>query len=218
MRITIAIVKAERQNMKTLKRHFVTLTLGVLAFSGAASGQNQDLALPLGVIAPHYSITSGPDSTVSAGAGAAFQINYGHQITGTKWGDLYSEFPVIFAARGDSVTGPYTVSDNASGMGAFLPGARFRFPSFGRASFFVAAGGGIGWYDRNVISVGRTSVSINCGVTATPAFDFGGGMDLRLTRLLSLRGEVRDLITSQGSLNGVGHHNPIIAFGPAFHF
>jgi hypothetical protein len=43
-------------------------------------------------------------------------------------------------------------------------------------------------------------------------------MDLRLTRLLSLRAEIRDLVTSQGSLNGAGHHNPIIAFGPAFHF
>jgi hypothetical protein len=204
--------------MTTLQRHFVTLSLGILGFSGAASGQNQDLALPLGVIAPHYSVTSGPGSVVTAGAGVAFQINYGHQVTGTKWGDLYIEFPVIFAWRGDSFIGGNTVSTNASGMGAFVPGARFRFPSLGRASFFVTAGGGVGWYARNVVSVNRTSVSLNGGTTATAAFDFGGGMDLRLTRLLSLRGEIRDLVTSQGSLNGAGHHNPIFAFGPAFHF
>ena len=204
--------------MNTLKRHFVTLSFAILAFSGAASGQNQDLALPLGVIAPHYSVTSGPGSVIKAGIGAAFQINYGHQVTGTKWGDLYIEFPVIFAWRGDSFTGGFVVSANSSAMGAFVPGARFRFPSLGRASFFVAAGGGVGWYNRNVVSINRTSVSLNGGTTATAAFDFGGGMDLRLTRLLSLRGEIRDLITSQGSLNGSGHHNPIFAFGPAFHF
>jgi hypothetical protein len=204
--------------MTTLKRKCAMLSLGILAFSGAASGQNQDLALPLGVIAPHYSVTSGPGSVVTAGAGAAFQINYGHQVIGTKWGDLYIEFPVIFAWRGDSFTGGNTVSANSSGMGAFVPGPRFRFPSFGRASFFAAAGGGVGWYHRDTVSVNRAFVSINGGATATAAFDFGGGMDLRLTRLLSLRAEIRDLVTSQGSLNGAGHHNPIIAFGPAFHF
>jgi hypothetical protein len=204
--------------MTTLKRHFVTLSLGILALSGAAAGQNQDLALPLGVIAPHYSVTSRPASVVRAGAGVAFQVNYGHQVTGTKWGDLYIEFPVILAWRGDAFVGGYSVSTNSSGIGAFVPGARFRFPSFGRASFFVTAGGGVGWYDRNVVSVGRASVSLNGGATATAAFDFGGGMDLRLTRLLSLRGEIRDLVTSQGSLDGGGHHNPIFAFGPAFHF
>jgi hypothetical protein len=217
MRLTIVIVKAERHTMTTIKRHFITFSLGILAFSGAASGQNQDLALPLGVIAPHYSVTSGPGSTVTAGAGVAFQVNYGHQAAGTKWGDLYIEFPVIFATRTDSFNG-YRVSANSSGIGAFVPGARFRFPSFGRASFFVAAGGGVGWYNRNVVSVDRTSVAISGGTSATAAFDFGGGMDLRLTRLLSLRGELRDLVTSQGLLYGAGHHNPVFAFGPAFHF
>src|SRR5579872_1373697 len=180
--------------MTKLKRSLFQITLWIIATTGAAYGQNQDFALPLGIIAPSYSVTSGPNSQVSAGAGVAFQINYGHQVTGTKWGDLYLEIPVILAWRGDTFAGDSFASTNATGIGAFVPGARFRFPSVGRASFFVAAGGGIGWYDKSIIMAGRGTASISGHTTATAAFDFGGGMDLRLTRLLSVRLEVRDLI------------------------
>jgi hypothetical protein len=39
-----------------------------------------------------------------------------------------------------------------------------------------------------------------------------------LTRLLSLRGEIRDFVTGSG-LGGVnGRHHPIIGFGMAAHF
>jgi hypothetical protein len=203
--------------MTKLNHALMKLTFGIVAATGAAWGQNQDLAFPLGVIAPHYSVST-PGSEVTAGAGAAFQINYGRQVAGTRWGDLYVELPVIFAWRGDTFASTGVGSVNGSGIGAFVPGARFRLPALGRASFFGALGGGVGWYHKNFVSARLGSVSISGAVAATAAMDFGGGMDLRLTRLLSLRAEVRDLVTSQGALNGHGHHSPIFAFGPAFHF
>lgn len=211
-------LKADHLHMTKHKKPLIQITLWIIAATGTAYGQNQDFALPLGVIAPSYSVAGGPGSQISADAGIAFQINYGHQVTGTKWGDLYLEIPLILAWRGDTFATGGFASTNATGIGAFVPGARFRFPSVGRASFFVAAGGGIGWYDKVTVVAGRSLASISGHTSPTAAFDFGGGMDLRLTRLLSLRLEARDLITSQGSLNGRGHHNPIIAFGPAFHF
>ena len=55
--------------------------------------------------------------------------------------------------------------------------------------------------------------------SVTAAFDFGGGLDIRLTRLLSLRGEGRDLFLSQGGLSSSGGRNhPIVSFGFALHF
>jgi len=143
--------------MTKLNNVLMKLTFGIVVATRAAWGQNQDLAFPLGVIAPHYSVST-PGSEVTAGAGAAFQLNYGRQIAGTRWGDLYVELPVIFAWRGDTFASPGLASTSSSGMGAFVPGARFRLPALGRASFFAALGGGIGWYDKNVVSAGRGSV------------------------------------------------------------
>jgi len=49
------------------------------------------------------------------------------------------------------------------------------------------------------------------------AAGFGGGLDFRLTRLLSLRGEVRDL-TSSPQVGFGGWHNLSTQFGFALHF
>ena len=51
-----------------------------------------------------------------------------------------------------------------------------------------------------------------------PAFAFGGGVDFRMTRLISLRGEVRDYVTAS-RLGGVSGNNHVFALmGMGFHF
>ena len=70
-----------------------------------------------------------------------------------------------------------------------------------------------------MLSSSMESASITDRVTLTGAFDFGGGLDLRLTKLLSLRGEVRDLVLSHSGLSRPGgRNNAILAFGFALHF
>ena len=185
---------------------------------GAAFAQNSDLGLLLGVIDPHYSVVTGPGSSVSAGAGAAGQINYAYQIKGWQAADLYLEFPFFLAGRGDTYSAPGIASTNANGIGALTPGPRLKVRLGGRISFYAAAGGGFGWYGNNEVLSGHGSSTVSGNTTVTGAFDFGGGIDFRLTRLLSLRPEVRDLVTTHRNLYGGSNHNPIYAFGLAFHF
>jgi hypothetical protein len=49
-------------------------------------------------------------------------------------------------------------------------------------------------------------------------FDFGGGVDMRLNRQISIRGEVRDYVTGEG-LGGIsGRNHRVVSGGLAFHF
>ena len=50
------------------------------------------------------------------------------------------------------------------------------------------------------------------------AFGFGGGLDFRLTRLLSLRFEGRDFVTRAGLGGERGRTHPFFAVGIGFHF
>ena len=66
--------------------------------------------------------------------------------------------------------------------------------------------------------VGKGFITASTGWTVSAAVDFGGGLDLRLTRLMSLRAEARDFVTGRG-LGGVeGRHHPIFGFGLGFHW
>jgi len=185
---------------------------------GAASGQNSDLGLLLGVIDPRYSVVTGPGASVSASAGGAGQVNYAYQIKGWQNADLYVEIPFFLAGRGNTFSGSGISSSSANDIGAVTPGLRFKLRLGGRVSFYAAGGGGIGWFGNNEVVSGRGFSTISGNTTVTAAFDFGGGIDFRLTRLLSLRPEIRDLITSQSGIYAGSHNNPIYAFGLAFHF
>ena len=62
-------------------------------------------------------------------------------------------------------------------------------------------------------------VSSSIRWTVAGAIDFGGGLDFRLTRLMSLRAEARDFVVSGKHLGGQdGYNHPIFGFGVGFHF
>jgi len=191
-----------------------------LAASGVASAQNSDFGLLLGVIVPHYQVSSGPTNVVMSDAGGALQLNYAYQLKGWQAGDLYLEFPFFLAWRGNVlVASPGYSATSTGGIGALTPGLRFKLRLVGRMSAYAAAGAGIGWFASNNVTAASHTATVEGGTTATAGFDFGGGLDFRLTRLLSFKGEARDLITSQSSLpGGGGHNNGIYSFGLAFHF
>jgi hypothetical protein len=59
---------------------------------------------------------------------------------------------------------------------------------------------------------------VSSGRSVSPAFGFGGGLDFRLTRLVSLRFDIRDFVTRARLGGSNGHHHGIFGFGVAFHF
>ena len=87
-----------------------------------------------------------------------------------------------------------------------------------RVSFYAAGGAGIASFNQNQSVVGNGMVSATSGWTSSFAVAFGGGLDFRLTRLISLRGEVRDFVSRRGIGLTDGRNHPVFGFGMGFHW
>jgi len=203
----------ERTRMKAV--HSRTIMLLLFLLPGAALAQNSDLAFLVGAAGPSYATVS--EGTVTASVRVGLQVNYAAQLHETGAGQLYLELPLMIAAhlRGtieNDVT--TTISDSLF----FTPGARWRFTPQKRVSFYAAAGVGIGSFATSISQVGGGVVSNTNDRITTVAFGFGGGIDFRLTRLLSLRAEGRDFLTRSGLGGDSGKNHPFFMAGIGFHF
>jgi hypothetical protein len=90
------------------------------------------------------------------------------------------------------------------------PGIRSQFNLTNRVGIYAFAGAGVAAQQR--------FVSSDSGWRANFAYDFGGGLDVRLTRLISLRGELRKLHPTPQPTFGYGGAYPAAQVGFAFHF
>jgi len=197
----------------TMKPVFVLLLL-----SGCAHAQNSDLGLLLGISGPTSTVQAGSGARVSGSVGAHGQINYAFQLRETSAGRLYLELPLLFGGHASGTVGGGIVTGSSGGMVFFTPGVRLNIAPHSRVSFYVAAGAGPAAFGESLTEVGKGFVTSSTGWTVRAAAEFGGGLDFRLTRLMSLRVETRDFVSGRG-LGGVeGRHHPIFGFGVGFHW
>jgi hypothetical protein len=183
--------------------------------------QNSDLGLLGGISGPRGQTTvAGGTSTVSGSVTPSFQVNYAWQVL-QRAVDLYVELPLVIPVRlnGTVISGPggAVVSSNSGSDIFFTPGIRLKFSPESRVSFYGAAGFGIASFAGGEVVAAHTA-AISEGRSNSPALGFGGGLDLRLTRLLSLRGDVRDFVTEAGLGDVSGRNHGIFQLGIAFHF
>ena len=198
-----------------MKTVLIRMLLSSVLFAGAALAQNSDLAFLLGATGP-ISSTVG-NGVISDSIGVGIQLNYAAQLHETKAGQLYLELPLMIAAQVKETIGPNVVTDVKDSI--FLtPGVRWRFTPQKRVSFYAAAGAGLGSFGVNNSFVGAGMVRDSGTRTYTAAFGFGGGIDFRLTRLLSLRAEGRDFITRAGLGGSSGRNHSFFMMGIGFHF
>ena len=124
-----------------------------------------------------------------------FQVNYAFQFWQRPAGRLYVELPAFV---------PVSPKGQSNSVRIFVaPGVRYHFNITPRTVVYAAIGGGL------AVRPDTSSIS--------SAFAYGGGLDFRLTRLWSLRSDMRDLVTSRSTGYG-GGHNPSLMFGAALHF
>ncbi len=203
--------------IQTMRTIFVVLMLT----AGMVWAQNSDLALLGGVSGIHQQA-----STIGSTLGTlqrvtpSFQANYAWQILQRK-ADLYIELPLVVQVRTsqEAVVSPaFTAAvENSDPDIFFTPGVRLKMSPQSRVSFYAAADFGIASFgSSSFILPGPTFVSV--GRRNSPAFGFGGGVDFRLTRLLSVRGDVRDFVTRKGLGGVTGRNHGIFQAGIAFHF
>jgi hypothetical protein len=188
---------------------------------GVLQAQNSDLGLLAGISGPRGQTTvAGGTSTVSGSVTPSVQVNYAWQLR-QRAVDLYAELPLVipFRVNGSVVSGPNgtIVTSNSSPDIYFTPGLRLKFSPESRVSFYGAVGFGIASFAGAEVVASHATVVVE-GRRNSPALGFGGGLDLRLTRLLSLRGDVRDFVTEAGLGDVNGRNHGIFQVGIAFHF
>ena len=191
--------------------------LALLGVAGLLHAQNSDLALLAGISGPHGEVVQSPTSVISGSVGASGQINYAWQVV-QRAVDLYVELPLVLTGENSGVVRPAMVSSTTGLDVFFTPGVRVKFSPQSRVSFYAAVGGG-------VASLGSSESVVEPGLvtevnkrTASAALDFGGGIDFRLTRLLSLRVDGRDFVKGRDPSGASGRNRWMVLVGVAFHF
>jgi opacity protein-like surface antigen len=196
--------------------------LAVLIFAGASLAQNSDLGVLAGISGPKgQTTTSGGTTTATGSVSASFQLNYAWQVVARQV-DLYIELPLVMVDRANGTAIASAASTVAAGSSApdvfFTPGVRAKFSPQSRVSFYAAAGLGFASF-APTSSISVPSLTVISGNRQNSfAVGFGGGIDFRLTRLLSLRGDLRDFVTGAGLGEVTGRNHAILQAGIAFHF
>ena len=102
-------------------------------------------------------------------------------------------------------------------MWAHTLGIRMMAPLAPRVSVFGAAGGGVGLFHYPWVLPGSNPYLLSQSTTHG-VLQFGGGVDLRLSRRFSIRGEVRDFVSGKGLSGASGPNHVVGLAGVGFHF
>lgn len=133
-------------------------------------------------------------SSSSSDARVGLQVNYARELVERPAGRLYVEVPLII---------PVAPQHEANSLRLFVtPGIRYHFNVTNRTAVYATFGIGIATRPE------RPATSA--------AYVLGTGLDFRLNRRWSLRGDVRDTIAS--STVSFDRNNPSAMFGFALHF
>jgi opacity protein-like surface antigen len=206
------------------------LPLLLLAAVSAAFAQNSDLGLMIGIshVVNGFTSSNTTSSVIPAGAqtiqlsttssgtvSAGGQINFAIQLHENP--HLYLELPlhITGVSSGLATTGGESIGSTLT-LFYFTPGIRWNFRPAARVSIYAVAGVGA---VIQALSQGVAANGVAIGssrVSATGAFDYGLGLDFRLTRLVSLRTEGRQVL-SIAQING-HHHEEFFTAGVGLHF
>lgn len=193
-------------------KRFGYLTFFALLSSHSLLAQNSDLGFLFGFSQRNASVRG---DVLTGEASVGFQVNYAHQLVEGKGGRLYLEFPALFAAGVDGQISRQVIG-RAGGTVFFTPGLRYHYNLASRLAVYGAAGAGIAnKQERFGTVVGDRVIERDTSKTGG-AYNFGGGLDFRLTRLWSLRGEVRSFRTTQAAT--LARRSTVVQFGFALHF
>ena len=199
-----------------LSRTVATAAFSLVLAACASLAQTSDFSILAGAYVPSVGLGRRL-APASAFVGASVQLGYGHQLLATRNGSLDLDVPLTVTVRQGEVVGR-AVSVTTRANVLFTPGVRFRVVPQARVSPYVVLGAGAGTFESTEVRVGGFGAEIIGDRVVSPVVGFGCGADLRLSRLLSLRGEVRDFVSRAGLGGADGRHHPVVGVGFGFHF
>jgi hypothetical protein len=184
--------------------------------AGAFGAQNFDISLFCDVNRLPAQTIEGTGIALNAHTSiACFSHVIGYQVARPSGFGLWIELAPDYHAGGKAYGSiPGSAS---SAIDVHTLGLRLMVPLQSRISAYAAAGGGGGTFRYPTILPGSSPFILSRG-TLRGVFDFGAGVDIRLSKRFSIRGDVRDFVTGRGlsGVSGTNHLLPLL--GVAFHF
>ena len=193
------------------------MLLLAIAFSAPLLAQKHEIGLTLGGFVPgsRSSVPSGLD--LSGGPG--FQANYGYRLLDRSKFALFAETHFLANPLRDITSLNRSATRDVATL-YVTPGVRLKFAPRSKLSPYLVAGGGYALYEQSFQQIdGRPNTASR--FTHRGAFDFGGGLDVKVWRFVSLRSEIRDFYSGSPSFNtptSGGQHNVVASGGFALRF
>jgi hypothetical protein len=205
--------------MRTIHLLLFACLLFVPRGAWAQGVQNMDCYWLFGSQSVKSQTIPGTAVTLPGATGLTTNFGYGYQIVRKSAASLWVEAFFVIGGDAQSIAPGIAGTFNSgwSAFPSFLPGFRFMVPLQSRISVYAAGGGGVSNFSVPQIEQ-QPFPTASSSVTYHGVFDFGGGVDVRLNRLLSIRGEVRDFVTGTGLGGVTGRNHRLVSGGMALHF
>ncbi len=193
----------------------------LLIGAATVSAQKQEVGLLLGGIKTSDRDIQSPQSgSVRNSSGLTYYANYAYRLAGGKNAAFYLELPFAATPSRDVQSTNVNVPRNYASL-FFTPGLKVKFFPAARLSPYGAIGGGYGRIDESEFRINDQANTGRRGKNSG-VFDFGGGVDIKIVKFLSLRGEVRDFYSVTPNYNvplsGSRQHNVLTSGGFVLHF
>ena len=196
-----------------LLRPFAAFFLGIIG-AALCPAQNADLGLLFSFRRSSYEFNIPPNRITATSNGVSVGFVPAFQVRERGPHRLYIELPYLDAGgvSASIVAGLVSTRQSLSTLSA---GPRYQYAFSDRWSVYGAVDLGVGWSQH--ASVFRTSTfQASSHTEANPALGYGGGVDYRISKLLSVRAELRHFVLF-GTVPG-GRHGLSPSFGMAVHF
>ena len=176
--------------------------------------QNIDIYVGFGNLHSRTYQVNGTNITAYGSSVFGNETAWGYQMARLSSTSLWLDIDQLFGSPGN-------LQANVSGTGrstwqAFTAGVRLMAPIGKRLSPYAVTGVGGGLFHAVAVHPDAATV-VSTYRTYHGVFDFGGGVDFRLLRWFSLRGEVKDLVTGDQLSGAAGRHHLMPLAGIAFH-
>jgi hypothetical protein len=187
----------------SLKRFTILAVVGVCIFAVDATAQKNELSGMLGrTLISDQRIPGAPsyDPDLRFGDGLTFELNYARRLMGGELLSLSLEVPFVVNADEDLHAAQNAIPKQYSSY-FVTPAARVKLFPEQAVSPWVSLGGGLGHFGAsstlefgNLPNLGKTG-------TNTGVFEVGFGLDVRLYKHFTLRGELREFWSGKPQLN-----------------
>jgi opacity protein-like surface antigen len=204
------------------KRLLIAALVAVAMLATSALAQKNELTGIIGrtFISEQLVPNTGlPNSDVHFGKGLTFEVNYGRHFWGEGFTRFAFEVPVVFNLDEDIQFHQNLVPESFRSY-IVTPSVRANVFANTAVSPWASIGGGFGHFSpsSNLVFGGSSPAKSN----TTGVMQIGAGLDVRVLKSFSVRGEVRDFWSGTPNLNVVTdksrQHNVFVGGGIIWHF